>query len=185
MQKKWLIVALVVFLIACKPVKELSDEDEAALESCDDLGSENEIKECKYIKSVEIGYAAYCYELGEEKNECLTRIAEEKQDNSVCSYIKDGNKEAECYKRAAFSAKNVTMCHVIIIEKSRNNCINDFAVKFGNYTYCDSFYDSIRDASNIGFNRDNCVYNLINATNDKQLCKKIKSLQIKERPLCR
>ena len=189
--KRGCIIFLLIFLIACKPVREISDENKAKFDACKDSGNEYEVKNCEYNTALEIGYVEYCYDLNNEntewhtKNECIMNVAEKQNDEKLCSYIKDKNGSNECYDRVALNSFKIEVCDNIDGEEKRNDCINIFAVKNNDVKKCDYFYNSAKYITKNGYSRDNCIYYYINSTGNVKLCKTIQSLQVKELPLCR
>lgn len=188
--KKLMIILLIIFLVGCKPIREISDDNKAKFESCQEL-PENKIKDCEYNTALEIGYVKYCYDLPSEdvnrytKNECLMDIAEKHNDEKLCSYIKDKNGMNECFEKVAISSAKIETCDNINGEENRNNCINNLVVKNNDVRRCDYLYNSTKYIARNGYNRDLCIYFFINSTGNIKLCKSIQSLQVKELPLCR
>ncbi|HLD15757.1 MAG TPA: hypothetical protein VJB94_04245 [Candidatus Nanoarchaeia archaeon] len=190
MKKEAIIIFLAIFLVACKPAREISDENKAKLEACKDAGNEFDVKNCEYNTALQAGYADYCYELPDEsdwhtKNDCLIEFAVSQKDESLCYYVKNADKSNECFFKAALSSGKVEVCDKIDGEEKRNNCVNELAIKNNDVGNCNYLYNSSKYIARNSLSRDNCVYLYINHTGNVKLCKTIQNLQVKGLPLCR
>lgn len=177
---KWLIIIL--FLTGCIEIDRCSKLDqqnirddcyfERAIETnnyrlCDRIKLSTLKWSCKSKIAISKQDLSKCYELQSSKDYCLEKIAEIKNNLTICRDISTQYWHDLCYKKFGIKTNNPKLCFEIYNIEDIDECLKEIALSTKNESLCYEMY--------LPKNKIYCFVNISIAKMDEKVCKGIKN----------
>jgi len=132
--------------------------------------SDNKLSEsCLSLIAVNNNDLAICRDLkNSSRGFCIKKIAEKKEDPSVCIEITDQYWSDLCYFELSIILEEASLCNAVLSEKTRNKCFFDFSLRENNTIGCDNIKN--KDV------KDVCYLNIAVITSNLSICDKTLTL---------